>query len=298
MLADEKIYREALDEVCKQKISSFLTKSRMDVIKELYKNKKLNHGELAVALSTSVASLSNRLVKFEEFEYKLLDSTYEGKFRYYYLTDLCKSYLESLTKDNHSQENVKIVQHEVLQLKQQLKAVLEQLQNIYEDEWEIELEDALIERIECRDIASNEGEKLVDDFIIGIEKLLLYDYDNYSMMVLQLLSQNNILQARITRFMDQYEVFIPVLEEWKNEENYIHVLDKLGNIVKSCRLSKETSKTVQADVGEEDALYSRISYILERTEHLNKQGINDWFMRYTAGNKALSAFMAQIISRD
>ncbi len=298
MLAEEKKYQEALDELSKQKISSFLTKSRMDVIRELYKNKKLNHGELADALSTSVASLSNRLVKFEEFDYKLLDSSYEGKFRYYCLTDLCKSYLESLTKDNSTQENVKIVQHEVLQLKQQLKAVLEQLQNLYEDEWEIELEDALIERIDCRDIVSSEGEKLVDDFIIGIEKLLLYDYASHSVMVLQLLSQNNILQARITRFMELFELFIPVLEEWKNEENYIRVLDKLGKLVTSYRLSKETSTAGQADVHEEDALFSRISYMLERIENLDKQSINDWFMRYMAGNKVLSAFMAQITSRD
>ncbi len=297
MLPEEEIYQEALDEACKQKISSFLTKSRMDVIVALAGNKKLNHGELANVLSTSVASLSNRLVKFEEFDYKLLDSKSEGKYRYYFLTDLCKKYLESLDRDNATQENVKIIQHEVLQLKQQLKNVLEEFKNLYEDEWEIELEDALIERIECREIKSSEGEKLVDDFIIGIEKLLLYDYDNYSIMVLQMLSKNNILQARITRFMEQYEAFLPVLEAWKDEENYMHVYDKLGNIVKLYRQSKE-DKEKQVDIPEEDKLFCKISYILKQIEYLDKQSINDWFMRYMAGNKALSAFMAQIISRD
>lgn len=298
MLPDEEIYQETLDEVCKQKISNFLTKSRLDVIDALAGNKKLNHGELANVLSTSVASLSNRLVKFDEFEYKLLDSKSEGKFRYYYLTDLCKCYLESCTKDNATQENAKIIQHEVLQLRQQLKSVLEGFKSLYEDEWEIELEDALIERIECRNIVSSEGEKLVDDFIIGVERLLLYDYDNNSIMVLQLLSQNGILQARITRFMDQFEAFVPVLEECKNEENYIHIFDKLGSMVKLYRQPKEERTIEYADIPEDNRLFNRISYILERIEHLDKQSINDWFMRYTAGNKVLSAFLAQIISRD
>ena len=297
MLPEEEIYQEALDEVCKQKISSFLTKSRMDVIEALVGNKKLNHGELANVLSTSVASLSNRLVKFEEFDYKLLDSKSEGKFRYYFLTDLCKRYLESCDRDNAKQENVKIIQHEVLQLKQQLKDVLEEFQGLHEDEWEIEMDDALIERIECRNISNSKSEKLIDDFIIGIEKLLLYGYDNYSIMVLQMLSQNNILQTRIARFMDQYEAFLPVLEECKNEENYMHVYDKLGNIVKLYRQSK-VDQAEYVDIPKEDKLFSKISYILEQIEHFDKQSINDWFMRYTAGNKALSAFMAQIISKD
>lgn len=297
MLPEEKIYQEALDEVCKQKISSFLTKSRLDVIEALVGNKRLNHGELANAISTSVASLSNRLVKFDEFEYKLLDSKSEGKFRYYFLTDLCKRYLESCDRDNATQENVKIIQHEVLQLKQQLKDILEEFKNLYEDEWEIELDDALIERIECRQIKSSKGEKLVDDFIIIIEKLLLYDYDDYSIMVLQMLSQNNILQARITRFMEQFDVFIPILEAGNNEENLIHIFGELANVVKLYRRSKE-DRVEQVEKPEEDKLFSKISYILERIEHLDKQSINDWFMRYMAGNKALSAFMAQIISRD
>lgn len=297
-MLSEEIYQEALDEVCKQKISAFLTKSRMDVIMALAENKKLNHGELADVLSTSVASLSNRLVKLLGFEYKLIDSVNEGKFRYYFLTDLGKSYLESLAKDNVTHESVKIVQHEELQLKQQLKAVLEEFQSLYEDEWEIELEDALIERLECRNITDSKGEKLVDAFLIGMEKLLLYDYDDYSIMVLQWLEQNSILQLRMTRFMEQYEVFIPVLEAWKDEDNYVQVLDELGNIVKLYRQSKETGGNGQKDVSGEGALSARISYILERVEHLDKQSIRDWFMRYLAGNKALSALMAQIISKD
>lgn len=221
MLAEEDIYQETLDEVCKQKISAFLTKSRMDVIRALAGNKKLNHGELALAIRTSVASLSNRLVKFDEFEYKLLDSESEGKFRYYYLTELCKKYLESCNRDQATQESAKILQHEVLQLKQRLKDLLEEFKNLYEDDWEIELDDALIARIECREIENSEGERLVDDFIIGIEKLLLYDYDNYSIIVLQML-QNSILRARVARFMapaisaERIMILVPVTRESTN----------------------------------------------------------------------------------
>ncbi len=296
MLAEEDIYQETLDEVCKQKISAFLTKSRMDVIRALAGNKKLNHGELALAIRTSVASLSNRLVKFDEFEYKLLDSESEGKFRYYYLTELCKKYLESCNRDQATQESARILQHEVLQLKQRLKDLLEEFKNLYEDDWEIELDDALIARIECREIENSEGERLVDDFIIGIEKLLLYDYDNYSIIVLQML-QNSILRARVARFMEQYEAFIPILEAGNDEENLMHIFGQLADIVKVYRRSEE-SMAEQVDVLEGDKLYLKISYILGKVEHLDKQSINDWFMRYMAGNKALSAFMAQIISND
>lgn len=297
MLPEEEIFQDTLDEECKQKISGFLTKSRMDVIKALAGNKNLNHGELANMLSTSVASLSNRLVKFSEFEYKLLDSKSEGKFRYYFLTDLCKKYLESCNQDNATQEKAKIIQHEVLQLMQKLKNTLEEFKCLYEEDWEIELDDALIERIECRQIKSSKGEELVDDFIIVIEKLLLYDYDNYSITVLQMMSQNNILQARITRFMEQYEAFIPILTAENSEENLIHIFGKLADIVKRYQLPEE-NKAELPDLYKEEKLFSKISYILKQVEHLDKQSINDWFMRYTAGNKVLSAFMAQMISKE
>mgnify|MGYP001037233265 FL=1 len=297
MLPEEKIYQEALDEVCKQKISSFLTKSRMDVILTLAGNRKLNHGDLATALSTSVASLSNRLVKFNNFEYKLIDSNYEGKFRYYFLTDLCKRYLESCNQDQDIHENIKIVQHEELQLKQKINDVLEEIKSLYEDEWEIELEDALLERMECQDIRSSKGEELADEFIIGIEKLLLYDSEKYSMMILEMLAQNSILQARLTRFMERFEAFIPILKAGNNEENLIGVFDRLANIVRTYRRSQE-EKEQKTDESQEDKLFDSICFIIKRIEHLDKQDINNWFMRYMAGNKVLSAFMTQIISRD
>lgn len=166
----------------------------------------------------------------------------------------------------------------MLQLKQRLKDLLEEFKNLYEDDWEIKLDDALIARIECQEIENSEGERLVDDFIIGIEKLLLYDYDNYSIIVLQML-QNNILRARVARFMEQYEAFLPILEAGNDEENLMHIFGQLADIVKLCRRSEE-SMAERAGIPGEDTLYSKIGYILGKVEHLDKQSINDWFMRY------------------
>lgn len=77
----------------------------------------------------------------------------------------------------------------------------------------------------------------------------------------------------------------------------MHIFGQLADIVKVYRRSEE-SMAEQVDVLEGDKLYLKISYILGKVEHLDKQSINGWFMRYMAGNKALSAFMAQIISND
>lgn len=261
----------------------------MDIVVALDKKKKLFHGELAKEVCTSAASLSNILVKFDEFEYKLIGSESEGKFRYYYLTELCKKYLACCNQESVTQETVKIVQHEILQIKQQIKNALKGFQEIYEDGWELELEDALINRIECRKTIDNEAEQLVDIFVIGAEKLLLYNYDDHSVMILQMLSQNSILQGRITRLWEHCEAFRPILEAWDNED-YVQVYDQLSSIIESCRQKKGTAQ--------ENKLFSEIDRILKQVEKYEQRDIIRCFMWYMAGNKALSAFIAQLISKD
>ena len=73
-----------LDEETEKVIDEFLTKKRKAILYALYGGKERPHKELADAAGTSPASLSNILLKFEQFPYKLLDSRTSGKYRYYF----------------------------------------------------------------------------------------------------------------------------------------------------------------------------------------------------------------------
>lgn len=293
----ENVIREVIDDNAKRSISNFLTKKRNEIVNVLVDKKMLSHGELAEAVNTSPASLSNILLKFDNFEYKLIDSKTEGKFRYYYVTDLCKKYIDSCTQEGICIENAKIIQHETLQLVQQVKSSLVQFQCIYQDDWEFEFDDALFARINCQKISPKESESLVDLFVIGVEKLLLYDYETHVAMALKLLEVNSILQTRLTKLLDKFDVFRTMLQDWNKGDNIIEIYDQLETVIKMY-YQKEKNEVRSQYIDENSELFTTVCYILKHIEFRDRQDISDCFMRFMAGNNALSGYMAQTITNN
>lgn len=83
-----------IDEATENEIAEFLTKKRKAIMYALYEYKERSQRELADTVGTSPASLANILIKFEQFQFKLLDSRTFGKYRYYFLTKLGRAYIQ------------------------------------------------------------------------------------------------------------------------------------------------------------------------------------------------------------
>lgn len=280
-----------LTEDIKRYIDFFSSKKRMEAMNVLYPNRKLSHGELAKAMDTSAASLSNILLNFENFDYLLIDSVSEGKRRYYYLTKLGKEYVESCRKLEKSEEKGKIIR-DSFQMLQKAKESLNEFQAL-EDDWEIELEDALIARIECQKIESDQSQRAVDEFIKFAECALISDYDNQIMNVLKLLQENTILQIRFSRFIEKFDLFRPVLEAWENGIDALQMYDLLDAAVLSDKDKSQICSGMLKEDEEYDKLTEGIRYVAQKTGGADSLVLYECFNRYLAGNQILSGFLAR-----
>ena len=288
---------ETFDEKIHKEITEFLTKKRKAIIYELARNKKLSHGELADAVGTSVASLSNILIRFEQFRYKLIDSITSGKYRYYFLTELGKTYVKIWHEDEKKNESKTVIQHEAVRLMQEAKECLEMFQRVYEDDWEMQLDDALIMRMNYYGVLEGESKILVDKFLEDIEKILLSEDETFIDKILKLLSNNAILQGRLAQFMDKFAPFAFLLTALKEEENTLQIYELLEAVIEKNLIVARTCSEKLGWSDEYDKISVAICEIVDHVKGKSTQNIYECFCQYLAGNKALSAFLASVTRR-
>ena len=277
----------------KELIDEFISKKRKQILIELYPKRKLSQGELAKAVETSTASLANILLNFESFKYPLLESESEGKRRYYSLSRLGRDYIENCRRQEKKEEKGKIVR-DSSQMLQKAKACLGEFQAL-EENWEFELEEALLDRIECRKIISNESQKAVDEFLKSIEYVLTYDYENQLLNVLRFIDGNKILQVRMSRFIDKFDLFRPVLEAWENGFDALQLYELLDAVISNDQKRGRTYAEALHWTEEYDRLTEGISYVMEKTVGEEMQVLYECFQSYLAGNQVLSGFLAREI---
>ena len=277
----------------KELIDEFISKKRKQILIELYPKRKLSQGELAKAVETSTASLANILLNFESFKYPLLESESEGKRRYYSLSRLGRDYIENCRRQEKKEEKGKIVR-DSSQMLQKAKACLGEFQAL-EENWEFELEEALLDRIECRKIISNESQKAVDEFLKSIEYVLTYDYENQLLNVLRFMDGNKILQVRMSRFIDKFDLFRPVLEAWENGFDALQLYELLDAVISNGQKRGRTYAEALHWTEEYDRLTEGISYVMEKTVGEEMQVLYECFQSYLAGNQVLSGFLAREI---
>lgn len=277
----------------KELIDEFISKKRKQILIELYPKRKLSQGELAKAVETSTASLANILLNFESFKYPLLESESEGKRRYYSLSRLGRDYIENCRRQEKKEEKGKIVR-DSSQMLQKAKACLGEFQAL-EENWEFELEEALLDRIECRKIISNESQKAVDEFLKSIEYVLTYDYENQLLNVLRFMDGNKILQVRMPRFIDKFDLFRPVLEAWENGFDALQLYELLDAVISNDQKRGRTYAEALHWTEEYDRLTEGISYVMEKTVGEEMQVLYECFQSYLAGNQVLSGFLAREI---
>ena len=291
--ANEK-YSSGYNEEIEREISYFMSKKRRQVVETLYDKKRLSQGELAQAVNTSAASLSNILLNFEMFAYQLLDSESEGKRRYYFLTDLGKKFVQSAYRNKQSVDNENVIFHETFQDIQSVMSCLEAVKVKYEDKWEIVLDDVLVASIEYREIQVDGGEKEIDAFLHCVERVLMDDYENNSVRIMKLLYSNKILLWRFEQFLTIFEVFIPILKAWGEKLDSLQMYNFLESIV-TCDRYKAEQYIRQLQW--EDEQYSRLSglmqQIIKHTEKKDESEIYRYFNRFLAGEDILGAILAK-----
>ena len=280
-------------EEVKELIDDFISKKRKQVMLELYPNRKLSQGELAKAVSTSTASLANILLNFEGFKFPLLESESEGKRRYYSLSRLGRDYIENCRRQEKKEEKGKIVR-DSFQMLQKAKACLDEFK-VLQENWEFELEEALLDRFECKKIILDESQRAVDDFLKSIEYVLTYDYDNQILNVLRFMGGNKILQVRMSRFIDKFDLFRPVLEAWESGFDALQLYELLDAVISEDQDRGKKYAEVLRWTEEYDRLAKGISYVAEKTEGEEMQVLYECFQRYLAGNQVLSGFLAREI---
>ena len=294
VLSVSEVIEEELTAENEALIDGFLIKKRKEIVLVLAQKEKMSHGELAKAVDTSIASLSNILARFEKFSLDLIGSKSEGKYRYYYLTGMCRKYLNNRNQTEYEQQNMKVVQYETTQLLQKIKASLAQYIEWCGEDYVLELSEGLIERMYCRNIISNENERVIDDFIINCEKLLLYNYEIYSLEIIELLEDKH-LQSWLTKILDKFEGFRPILIRWNQEEDIAQIYKMLESAIEKVYQVKEKHGKLIGLSEQGDELLATVFHIVKNMEACEEKDINDCFMRFMAGNKLLSGFMTHLI---
>ncbi|MCM1253680.1 MAG: hypothetical protein NC321_12730 [Clostridium sp.] len=287
------------NEEIEKKILSFMSKKRKQVVETLYDKKRLSQGELAQTVQTSAASLANILLNFEMYQYQLLDSESEGKRRYYFLTDLGEEFVRSAYRNGQNSEIGNIILHESFQDIQGVISCLEDVKNKYGDKWEAVLDEVLYAGIKQCNIQIEDGEEEIDAFLHSIEKLLLDDYENYSVKIMELMYHNNILRCRLEEFLTIFDVYIPILKIEEKQLNPLQMIDFLQSIVVCDKESKteEYIQQLQWKNEEYDRLLKLMQYVIKNAEKQKELEIYQYFNRFFAGKNMLGAILAKEVCR-
>lgn len=211
-----------IDEQMRKEISYFLTKKRRAVINVLAEKGELSQGDIALAIASTPASLSNIILIFDQYKYKLLEGKSVGKYRYYTLSDLGKAYIEDMGGEK-GRKNKDILNEQDIIFFQEAKECIEEFKKIHNDEWETKFDTALMRRIYgMGELLDDKSELLVNQYLKDIEILTVRNSDEILNKVFALLT-NSILRDRIVSFMNYFDPFVVVLKSLEKKENILSI---------------------------------------------------------------------------
>ena len=104
-----KANNEPLSEKQIQEISNFVIRKRKQVMMTLWAEDELTQGDLAKRIDSTVISLSNILLRFDNFKYKLLEYDNRGVRKYISLSQTGILYMQFLNHEDTSSTNEKII---------------------------------------------------------------------------------------------------------------------------------------------------------------------------------------------
>lgn len=214
-------YKEInLNEEAAAEITTFLNRKKGEVFWALVQKEGMSNKEVAAAVDTTPTSFSNIVMKFDRFQYKLIESKSDGRKRCYYLTKLGWEYVDFINDSNRgAKQNEIIYYREEKNLVEQFMDAVGKLKACHGEKWEVVVNKILNNRIYCSEnIGETEDEKLVNEIIFFIETALEKDYDGAVMRCMEVFSTSIILSECIEEYLKVFYAFSPFCKEMQQEE--------------------------------------------------------------------------------
>lgn len=233
------IIRNSLTDVEVAAIDAFLNRKKKEVFWALARAETATNKQLAEISGTTPTSLSNILLKFEDFPYTLFDVQQKGRNRYYSLSAVGQAYVRRKMKVMPGTEGGQIALHEELRISQMLKDSIEQLK-ARNEEWHVVLDNILLKRIYgIGEEYSKEDEIIAEEFIKNLQRAIKNDYSEAIEKAMKLL-ESDILKCRMEKFLSVFYAFLPFYRMLEKKENTFEIYEIFllllqGNFNDECR---------------------------------------------------------------
>lgn len=281
-------------------IDNFLKRRRKEVFWALVGREILSQSEWAEAADITPTSLSNILVRFESFQYKLVEGRISGRKKYYSLTSIGHSYVQYMNRCAGKQENetsAPIYSHEEFSVLKKAETSLDNLKAEYGDEWE-----SIMNRILCH-ILMEETETddktdfvNVRNYLECVEQALVNRYENVVDRCMRDL-KNPLLRDMVNRYFDVFYAFMPFIRGMEDSSEICGIFEifdlmlsqneNTGNLKKKLRLLGLEAEGNQ--------LYKVLQKLKQRWYGKTRQAIYNRLDALMPGMKYLNAHIASVL---
>ena len=281
---DNRMKKEISEEAFSD-ITYFLSKKRLDILLALYENGELSQGELARIVKSTVTSTANILMKFAQYQYRLIGVNNRGKYRYYNLTSLAVQYVEYINSQQEKEAEEQIIHHSELLLLQKAKSSISEFKRIYEDDWDIVMDDCLINFIGCKMMEENE-EQLIQGMLHSLALMDLDEYENSMDKFLEMIDVP-ILSKRIERFMEKFATIRPILILLR-DDNFVYQINEFLVAIIQENISSAVEYAESLGIQKQyEKLQNTINWLKNELYGKDKQEIFLYIKRFFPGQQQL-----------
>ena len=291
--------KTGLTEVQVAEITAFLNRKKGEAFWALVRQEGQSNKEWAMSANTTSTSLSNIILKFGNFPYKLIEGKSSGRKRCYYLTELAREYVRLYSQlGKEDEQGTTIYQQEEWLLRQRFKDALEKLKMRYGEEWEVEFDNILVKRIHCLENAGKpEDEELVNEIIFVIETVSENEYDGSLELCMKMLSPSVILTKRIEEYLQCFHAFTPFYEKFQQEKER-NAVDRIFRMMIFNRETSQYEQEIQRLGLEEkqvEQLEMSIQQIKKYCHEQDEELICGKLQQFMPGRDQLNSFLASWI---
>lgn len=312
MEGEKKHLDSALDAIAIDKIDHFLKpKRRAKVFAILAKGIELSQKDLAEAMDSTATALSNILVVFQNFDYKLLEFSSVGKYRFYKLSPLGESYLNA--KIGSSSSDRIDCDGEKQKLIHEAKAAVDKIIQLLPAPWEVILARLLEVRIYGRDSREvkrkfelededfEKTERALNQYLTCVELAELQSSNAVLDQVLDLLLPHMILRNLISDIVDVFSQFSPVINALGDEKKSIGAYLILKNAFSTPNYKEVEDYAGLLDWGKKtfDGLQETAVELTKNVSHMDNEGeVCRYFLNIFPGQCGLCMYIARCICGD
>ena len=311
MEVNKKHQDSVLDATAIDKIDHFLRpKRRAKVFAILAKGVELSQKDLAEAMESTATALSNILIVFQNFDYKLLEFSNVGKYRYYKLSRLGEAYLKakigSLPADSSDCDLGKS------KLIHEAKAAVNEMIQLLPEPWEVIPARLLEVRIYGRDSEEikrkfrlededlEKTEHALNQYLACVELAELQSNGVVLNQVLDLLLPHMILRSLISDVVDVFSRFVPVInalgDEKKSIGAYLMVKNAFGT--PNHKEVEKYAELLDWNIETFDFLQKTAVELIKNVSHMDEGEVCRYFLNILPGQSGLCMYIARCICGD